>query len=144
MDVSIQGVIALIIANLGLFVIFLIALAVLIYIILRQKDKISKISNEEKELASKVTENESKTLMQKALFLKQNKYLQESVLTPLNITQFRKQLGISQEQLADMVGETKNTIKALEKGAYNPPLKLAKKITKALRRRNIEDVFKIE
>lgn len=144
MGVSINSIYALIIANLSLFIILLIILVIFIYIILKQRDKINKMSEEEKELASKVTESESKTLMQKALFLKQNKYLKNSILTPLNISKFRRQLGISQEQLADMVGETKNTIKALEKGVYNPTLKLAKKITKALGRKNIEDVFKIE
>ncbi|MFW6233295.1 MAG: helix-turn-helix transcriptional regulator, partial [Nanoarchaeota archaeon] len=122
----------------------LITLIVLIIIIIKQKNKINELSKHEKDLSNEVTDVESKNLMEEALFFNQKKQLQESMLEPLNITYFRKQLGISQEQLADMVGETKNTIKALEKGAYNPTLRLAKKITKALRRKNLEEVFKIK
>ncbi len=60
------------------------------------------------------------------------------------ITHFRKKLGITQEELAEMVEVTRQTIISLEQGRYNPSLELAYKITKALKRKNIEEVFKLK
>lgn len=59
------------------------------------------------------------------------------------ITFYRNKLGITQEELADLVEVTRQTIIALEQGRYNPSLILASKITKALKQKKIEDVFKI-
>jgi len=56
----------------------------------------------------------------------------------------RKSLGLTQEQLAKKVGVTRQTIIALEQGRYNPSLELAFKITKALGKKRIEDVFQID
>ena len=56
----------------------------------------------------------------------------------------RKSLGLTQEQLAQKCGVTRQTIIALEQGRYNPSLELAFKITKALGKKRIEDVFKYE
>jgi putative transcriptional regulator len=56
---------------------------------------------------------------------------------------FRKKLNITQEELANAVGVTRQTILVLEQGKYNPSLVLAHKITKALGQKRIEDVFKI-
>lgn len=47
-----------------------------------------------------------------------------------SIEQFRKQRGITQEQLAECVGVTRQTIIALEKGRYGPSLVLALKIAR--------------
>ena len=58
-----------------------------------------------------------------------------------HITQFRKDLGMTQEELADKVGVARQTIIALEQGRYNPSLGLAHAVTKALKRRAIEEVF---
>ena len=60
------------------------------------------------------------------------------------ITRLRKELGFSQQRLADEVEVTRQTINALEKGRYNPSLLLAYKITKALKCKYIEEVFKME
>lgn len=57
------------------------------------------------------------------------------------ITELRKQRDITQQELADMVDVTRQTILSLEKGKYNPSLQLAHDITKALKKRHIEDVF---
>lgn len=57
------------------------------------------------------------------------------------ITFFRNKLKITQEQLADSVEVTRQTIISLEQGRYNPSLELAYKITKALKQKRIEDVF---
>lgn len=61
-----------------------------------------------------------------------------------NIEKLRKELGITQEKLAEMVGVTRQTIIALEQGRYNPSLMLAHKITIALKKKLIEEVFVIK
>ena len=58
-----------------------------------------------------------------------------------NIATLRKKLKITQQELADKVGVTRQTIIALEQGRYNPSLALADKITKTLKGKNIEKVF---
>ena len=57
---------------------------------------------------------------------------------------YRKKLNITQEELAELVGVTRQTILVLEQGKYNPSLLLAYKITNALKQKKIEDVFKIK
>jgi putative transcriptional regulator len=57
------------------------------------------------------------------------------------ITEFRKKLKITQEELADKVEVTRQTIISLEQGRYNPSLELAWKITKALKKKKVEEVF---
>lgn len=61
-----------------------------------------------------------------------------------NIKQYRKELKMTQEELAEAVDATRQTIIALEQGRYNPSLILAYRVTKALKRRYIEDVFSLE
>lgn len=60
------------------------------------------------------------------------------------IKEYRKELKMTQEELAEAVDVTRQTIIALEQGKYNPSLILAYKVTKALKREHIEDVFEIE
>ena len=48
------------------------------------------------------------------------------------IKEFRARHDLTQQDLADKVGATRMTIVFLEKGTYNPSLKLAKKIAVAL------------
>lgn len=60
------------------------------------------------------------------------------------ITEHRKNLGITQEDLANKVNVTRQTIIALEQGKYNPSLELAYKITKVLKAKKIEDIFELE
>ena len=57
------------------------------------------------------------------------------------ITELRKKLKMTQEELANEVEVTRQTIISLEQGRYNPSLELAYKITKALKRKRIEEVF---
>ncbi|MCX6793113.1 MAG: helix-turn-helix transcriptional regulator [Candidatus Falkowbacteria bacterium] len=61
-----------------------------------------------------------------------------------NIAYYREKLGLTQEKLAEIIGATRQTIISLEQGRYNPSLLLAHKITKALQRKNIEEVFIIK
>lgn len=60
------------------------------------------------------------------------------------IKEHRKELKMTQEELAENVDVTRQTIIALEQGRYNPSLILAYKITKVLKRRYIEEVFDLE
>lgn len=57
------------------------------------------------------------------------------------IRQLRQEKGITQQELAESVGVTRQTINALENARYNPSLLLAYKITKILGENSIEDVF---
>ncbi len=60
------------------------------------------------------------------------------------IKECRKELKITQEELAETVDVTRQTIIALEQGRYNPSLILAYKITKALKKEQIEEVFNLK
>lgn len=55
----------------------------------------------------------------------------------------RARHGLTQEELATMVGVRRETILFLEKGKYNPSLKLAWKIALALQAR-IDEIFIFE
>ena len=56
----------------------------------------------------------------------------------------RKKMNMTQEELAEKVNVTRQTINSLEKGRYNPSLELAYRITKALNKKTIEEVFQLE
>ena len=60
------------------------------------------------------------------------------------IREFRQKKGLTQQELADTVGVTRQTINALENARYNPSLLLAYNITKVLDQESIEDVFIID
>ncbi|CEA13584.1 helix-turn-helix transcriptional regulator [Methanobacterium formicicum] len=60
------------------------------------------------------------------------------------IKEYRKELKMTQEELAEAVNVTRQTIIALEQGRYNPSLVLAYMITKALKKRYMEDVFLLD
>jgi putative transcriptional regulator len=59
------------------------------------------------------------------------------------LKELREKLGITQAALANKVGVTRQTILFLEKGKYNPSLRLAYKISRVLNA-SIEDVFSFE
>lgn len=56
------------------------------------------------------------------------------------IREYRAKLNLTQEKLAEIVGVRRETIIFLEKGKYNPSLKLAYNISRALKS-NIDDIF---
>ncbi len=60
------------------------------------------------------------------------------------IREFRHKSGLTQQELADEAGVTRQTINALENARYNPSLLLAFKITKILGKDRIEEVFIID
>jgi len=59
------------------------------------------------------------------------------------IKELRARYDLTQDELADKVGETRQTMLYLEKGKYNPSLLLAHRVAKALNS-SIEEVFTIE
>jgi putative transcriptional regulator len=54
--------------------------------------------------------------------------------------EYRALRGLTQEKLAEIVGVRRETIIFLEQGKYNPSLKLAYNVARALGAR-IEDIF---
>jgi putative transcriptional regulator len=57
-----------------------------------------------------------------------------------NIQELRKQQKLTQEELADLCGVTRQTIISLESGRYNPSILLAHKIA-SIFKSTIEQVF---
>lgn len=49
-----------------------------------------------------------------------------------NLKKYRTMKGLTQEQLAELVGVRRETIMRLEKAQYNPSLKLAVDISRAV------------
>lgn len=59
------------------------------------------------------------------------------------IKELRARYNLTQEELARQVGVRRETIVFLEKGTYNPSLKLAHSVARALRT-SIDDLFIFE
>ena len=59
------------------------------------------------------------------------------------IKELRARYNLTQDELAEMVGVTRQTLLYLEKGKYNPSLLLAYKVAGALKS-TIDEVFMIE
>ncbi len=59
------------------------------------------------------------------------------------IKELREEKGITQQGLADIVDVTRQTILFLEKGKYNPSLRLAWKISEAFNVR-VDEVFNFD
>ena len=57
-----------------------------------------------------------------------------------NLKAIRLEKNISQQQLADMVGVSRNTISSIETGQFNPTAKLARMLCIALDQR-VEEIF---
>lgn len=60
-----------------------------------------------------------------------------------NIQKYRTELGITQLDLANKVGVTRQTIISIEKGNYIPSLKLALQFSEIFKKR-IEEIFWFE
>ena len=58
----------------------------------------------------------------------------------LNLKSARAAKDLSQQQLADLVGVSRQTINAIEKGDYNPTIQLCISICKALEK-TLNDLF---
>ena len=57
-----------------------------------------------------------------------------------NLKEIRKEKNLSQQELADMVGVSRNTISSLETGQYEPTAKLALVLAIALDKK-FEEIF---
>lgn len=57
-----------------------------------------------------------------------------------NVKQLRKQAGLRQEDLAQMLGVSRQTIIAIENNKYNPTLALAMKLARLLGL-HVDEVF---
>ncbi len=57
-----------------------------------------------------------------------------------SIREYRKQLNLTQENLAELLGVSRQTINAIENEKYNPSLGLALKISKVFHK-PVEDLF---
>lgn len=60
-----------------------------------------------------------------------------------NIKKIRKELGIRQEDLANLVGSTRQTIIAIENDKYNPSIELAMRLAQVLNT-PVENLFILE
>ena len=58
--------------------------------------------------------------------------MKDELILKNNLKQHRENKGLSQEELAVLVGTTRQTIIAVEKGKFNPSAKLALLLTAAL------------
>jgi len=63
-----------------------------------------------------------------------------TIMMNTKIKEYRAKHNLTQEKLAEMVGVRRETIIFLEQGKYNPSLKLAYNVAKALEA-SIEEIF---
>ena len=66
--------------------------------------------------------------------------MDDQLILKNNLKEFRTQKGYSQQQLADLVGVSRNTISSIETGQFNPTAKLALILCIALDQK-FEDLF---
>ena len=66
--------------------------------------------------------------------------MDDKLILKNNLKDVRSQKGLSQQQLADMVGVSRNTISSIETGQFNPTAKLALVLCIALDKK-FEDLF---
>ena len=66
--------------------------------------------------------------------------MDEKLVLKNNLKEIRIEKDISQQQLADMAGVSRNTISSIETGQFNPTAKLALILCVALDKK-FEDIF---
>ena len=67
-------------------------------------------------------------------------YGDSGIIMKTRIKEYRTKHNLTQEKLAEMVGVRRETIIFLEQGKYNPSLRLAHNVAKALQT-TIDEVF---
>ena len=65
---------------------------------------------------------------------------EDTLVLKNNLKEYRTQAGLSQAQLAEMVGVSRNTISSVETGQFNPTAKLALVLCVALDKK-FEELF---
>ena len=66
--------------------------------------------------------------------------MNEKLILKNNLKEIRIEKGLSQQQLADLVGVSRNTISSIETGQFNPTAKLALILCVALDKK-FEELF---
>lgn len=66
--------------------------------------------------------------------------MEDSLVLKNNLKKCRTEAGLSQQQLAEMVGVSRNTISSIETGQFNPTAKLALILCVALDKK-FEELF---
>ncbi|MBQ7433241.1 MAG: helix-turn-helix transcriptional regulator [Lachnospiraceae bacterium] len=66
--------------------------------------------------------------------------MNDTLILKNNLKSIRVEKGLSQAQLAEMVGVSRNTISSIETGQFNPTAKLALVLCIALDKK-FEDIF---
>ena len=66
--------------------------------------------------------------------------MEEALVLKNNLKKVRMEANLSQQQLADVVGVSRNTISSIETGQFNPTAKLALILCIALEKK-FEDLF---
>lgn len=66
--------------------------------------------------------------------------MDEKLILKNNLKEARSEKGLSQQQLANMIGVSRNTISSIETGQFNPTAKLALILCVALDKK-FEDLF---
>lgn len=66
--------------------------------------------------------------------------MDEKLVLRNNLKEVRSEKGLSQQQLADMIGVSRNTISSIETGQFSPTAKLALVLCIALDKK-FEDLF---
>ena len=69
--------------------------------------------------------------------------MEDSLVLKNNLKKCRTEAGLSQQQLAEMVGVSRNTISSIETGQFNPTAKLALILCVALDKK-FEELFYFE
>ena len=70
-------------------------------------------------------------------------YIFTATTMKTRIREYRTKYKLTQEKLAEIVGVRRETIIFLEQGKYNPSLKLAHNVAKALKT-TVDDIFIID
>ncbi|MBR2409114.1 MAG: helix-turn-helix transcriptional regulator [Lachnospiraceae bacterium] len=66
--------------------------------------------------------------------------MEDTLVLKNRLKEARSEKGLSQQQLADMVGVSRNTISSIETGQFNPTAKLALILCVALEKK-FEELF---
>ena len=66
--------------------------------------------------------------------------MEDELILHNNLAEVRKEKGLSQSELAKMVGVSRNTISSIETGQFSPTAKLALILSIALEKK-FEDLF---
>jgi len=69
--------------------------------------------------------------------------LYEVIVMKNHLRIFREKMGWTQEELARKVGVSRQTINYIEKGRYQPSVRLALKLSTVLKCK-VEDIFELE